>query len=575
VETLFSKSPDHAMIGEVEIIGPSTVYEEEIAVFSLSTASEDVVIHWSVEPPTAGVFGTPNFPEVGFYATDIPGENDIEAEIRIDVSIGDEDPVTKSQSLWIYNRAERDSWRRQWEAVNSSDFCIDSENNIYVTGGALEGFDLDPGPEVCILGAPDNSHISENYIYLSKFSPEGAFLWSRQWGGAESGYESERGFSIDTDSMGNVFVLGSFAGICDFDPGPDVVQHESYKVNDRISGSNFLSCFDKDGNFKWVRILHGRQYSEDSFALIDNDDNITCVGSFCLKAVNAYMPDGDPAVVDNMEFGTSLNDEKWLLAKFNNDGVTLWCTEPSDAQRLSGTQHISAAGIDINGNIYITGHLEGEVDLDPGDGVDLHRSNVTQRNCLFLTSFNPDGTYRWGRSWDYESDTGSVNQMVLSVGNSIIYLSGSLYGVMISNDSQWRLESSLNDVGNYHSTGFMIAINHDGDDIWGVQFCDTECSGPQDIHFSPPGSIFCCGEFRHIDLSVSEHPLDSATSRGDLIRLSDDGIINWVGSYDQTTQLLNGTIESDTDGNVYLLGFDQFNRKMSLMKFAHNEYWFE
>ena len=62
------------------ITGPMSVYEEEISVYKIDgEVPEGAQILWTIDPPEAGVLGTPVFSEVGFQASDRRGDDDLEA----------------------------------------------------------------------------------------------------------------------------------------------------------------------------------------------------------------------------------------------------------------------------------------------------------------------------------------------------------------------------------------------------------------------------------------------------------------------------------------------------------------
>lgn len=52
-------------------------------------------------------------------------------------------------------------------------------------------------------------------IFIQKLSADGAFLWVKQLGGANS----DSGHTITTDSVGNIYVAGTFLGTINFGSG--------------------------------------------------------------------------------------------------------------------------------------------------------------------------------------------------------------------------------------------------------------------------------------------------------------------------------------------------------------------
>lgn len=81
-------------------------------------------------------------------------------------------------------------WSRTYNSPISNkyfgfDVAIDSINNVYVVASSMEGY---------------------SYIWTAKYSPDGLLMWATTYHNIE-GYPS-RGFGIDVDSQGNVYVVG-------------------------------------------------------------------------------------------------------------------------------------------------------------------------------------------------------------------------------------------------------------------------------------------------------------------------------------------------------------------------------
>lgn len=88
---------------------------------------------------------------------------------------------------------------------------VDAGENVYV--GAYFSFtvDFDPGPDsvMATVGYPSE-------IVVLKFNGAGSFKWAAVAGGSGGDYVNEIALDPDND----LFAVGSFAGVADFDPGP-------------------------------------------------------------------------------------------------------------------------------------------------------------------------------------------------------------------------------------------------------------------------------------------------------------------------------------------------------------------
>ena len=92
-------------------------------------------------------------------------------------------------------------WTKQWGTAKHDhgySIAIDSEKNLYVTGGTYGGLDgnINAG-ETC-----SSSKCSD--IFLTKWNADGTKAWTQQWGTA--GYDI--GNAVAVDSAGNVHVTG-------------------------------------------------------------------------------------------------------------------------------------------------------------------------------------------------------------------------------------------------------------------------------------------------------------------------------------------------------------------------------
>ncbi len=88
--------------------------------------------------------------------------------------------------------------------------ATDLSGNVYTTGYFGATADFDPGTGTVNLVSAGNED-----IFVSKLDNGGNFIWAKGMGGSSYDY----GFSIATDSNGNVYTTGGFSGTADFDPG--------------------------------------------------------------------------------------------------------------------------------------------------------------------------------------------------------------------------------------------------------------------------------------------------------------------------------------------------------------------
>lgn len=107
--------------------------------------------------------------------------------------------------------------------ARSSDVTIDKKNDLYLTG-IIEGItDLDPGTGIYELGAPNTFS-----IFTLKLDKNGIFDWAY----SIEANPSDVGFQILVDPTLNVYLMSSFTGYVDFDPGSGVENISTNGFND-------------------------------------------------------------------------------------------------------------------------------------------------------------------------------------------------------------------------------------------------------------------------------------------------------------------------------------------------------
>ena len=236
--------------------------------------------------------------------------------------------------------------------------ATDSAGNVYTTGYFYETADFDPG-----AGTANLTSAGGTDIFISKLNSDGTFAWAKQFGGSSD----DNGYSIATDSAGNVYTTGwFFLRTANFDPGAGTSAG---------SVDIFISKLNSDGSFAWAKNLGGSSFDYGNSIATDSAGNVYTTGYFYETA------DFDPgAGTANL---TSAGGTDIFISKLNSDGTFAW------AKNLGGSSGDRGQGIavDSGGNVYTTGNFEGKADFDPGAGT----FNLTSAGSLdiFISKLSP------------------------------------------------------------------------------------------------------------------------------------------------------------------------------------------
>jgi len=407
-------------------------------------------------------------------------------------------------------------WPLIWGAYGydvGNGIAIDDSGNIYVTGVFEGNVDFDPGPGVDV-------HSGKGYGagFFSKFYADGEFQMARTWGGSVNG-DLCVGFYISVDEFGNVYIVGSFTGTADFDPGPGMAEEASQPG----LYSTFLSKFDQNGDFEWVRTLSTfakYEYPYFSGIGIDNLSNVYITGLF------SGTTDFDPGPGIDEQTATGKYDI--FLTKFDTDGNFQWARTwgGEDSAQEGADYQESGAGLAIDGsdNVYVAGTFWGTADFDPGPGIEEHTS-IGDYDA-FLSKYDSSGTFQWATTWD------STGWGIAWDGDSLIYVAG-----------QTPDGSDLNKFDLWGSLQWSKS--------WGVTF-------PYDIALDGSGNVWVSGQFLDTADMAPGPEVDEHTSNGDhdifVSEFKADGDFTSAQTWGGEGWDWNIDLEADDSGYVYLPG---------------------
>src|SRR5947207_15093577 len=199
--------------------------------------------------------------------------------------------------------------------------AVDGGGNVAVTGDFQNTADFGTGL-LQTAGGRD--------IFLAEYSPDGAPLWSRSFGGT-----SEDGAtSVALDGSGNVIVTGSFTGAVDFGGG---------LLPDLGGGDIFLAKYSPSGAHLWSKRFGGGGSLGEQAAGVtaDGAGNVILTG----------------AILDSVSFGGPVlwSDQTYdiYVAKFTAAGAYLWSRRAGEGYDDSGL----AVAADGSGNALVAGYF--------------------------------------------------------------------------------------------------------------------------------------------------------------------------------------------------------------------------
>ena len=312
--------------------------------------------------------------------------------------------------------------------------AVDDSGNVYVTGVISiysATVDFNPGS-----GLNNLSSNGSDDIFLAKYDSLGNYIWAFNIGGA--GEESSNAIAIDALS-GNIYVTGYInSDNVDFNPGVG-----TNMLSSTNGGCIFLAKYNASGSHLWSFNIGGKSpyigYNEGNSIAIDGLGTIFITGKF----VGPNGVDFDPGTGTKKLIGHIGGDGDYpdiFIAKYSSSGNYVWAINMGADYVISGGIYASSGRslvLDSFDNIYITGYIRGNVDFDPGTGV--NKINTNGQYEKYVAKYDSSGNYLWAFSIGGSSSVGfTANHQI---GGSIaldqfnsFYITGSFWGGNIDFD---------------------------------------------------------------------------------------------------------------------------------------------
>lgn len=151
------------------------------------------------------------------------------------------------------------------------DFKRDSSGNLFLVGlNSSQYEDFDPSSATVFVAASSTSK-----LFILKLNSSYTFNWVKTF--ASSAYANSEFMDFEIDSADNLYTLGRFKNIADFDPG---VATYNLGMSNNAYFQTFIQKLNNDGNFVYAGILQadGSDY-EFAYDMYVTSSAITMVGS--------------------------------------------------------------------------------------------------------------------------------------------------------------------------------------------------------------------------------------------------------------------------------------------------------
>jgi hypothetical protein len=376
--------------------------------------------------------------------------------------------------FFLTNIAFSQNWANQIGGTSidqATSVAVDAVGNSYITGFFSNSINFSDGSLIASSGGKD--------IFIAKYNASGVLDWVKGIGGSGD----DEGKDIAVDNSGNIYVLGNFANVVDFDPSANLALKTAQGSSDV-----FIAKFNNNGTLAQVNSIQGTGADFGENIDLDDSGNFYISGSFSgsldfestlssdnlsatlntnaaffakysINSIFAWSKKIESPVLlaftdmaatpngvflcgyyrDTTDFNPNAGIFKLapagnndaFLAKYNANGSLVW------ANAVKGIDNEAIEGIHVNieGNVLVTGHYFNSIDLEPNNNTFFVTSSG-QRD-LFFAQYSSNGAFRWGKTLGSPDD--DFGYAITTDNQRRIFLAGTFQDLMNVNPNSGKV----------------------------------------------------------------------------------------------------------------------------------------
>ncbi len=292
-----------------------------------------------------------------------------------------------------YSAAGAHVWSKRFGNVSDDvayGVAVDAAGNTLVTGFFTNNADFGGGTLY--------SQYYDQDVFVAKYSPAGAHLWSRNFWSTSTDIAQ----AVAVDANGDVAVTGFFTGAIDAGLGMLRARRDDIFVA-KLGGG--------DGHAIWAKGFGGIDVDRATGVAFDHSGNVLVTGLMYNDSVDFG---GGPLT-------TGYDQDGFLVKLTGAAGAHVWSTRLGGAGNDGG----SSVTADASDNVTVTGYFQGTVDF----GGKVLTSAGASSADIFVVSYAPAGSVRWAQDFGGANGDGWQGGAVTTdAGTNEVVLTSSFEG---------------------------------------------------------------------------------------------------------------------------------------------------
>lgn len=358
-----------------------------------------------------------------------------------------------------YNSSGTGQWTARIASANADSayaLTVDPSDNVIL---GASSFSVAPtiysSDNTTLTPGPTNSGGTD--VYVVKYNSNGI----AQWFGTLASTGEEYVYTTTSDSSGNVYITGHFAGTITVSGtgGSSLTP-----LAQAGSGDVFIAKWSSTGVALWVARVSSTTADYGIGAATDSSGNVYITGFYGAATATAFD-------ASNNAFATTLAPagvDDAFLAKYDPNGLVQWVA------RIAGTSFDSgrAVATDSGGNVYVVGAFSSTtLTVSNANGTTFGTLTGTSAGDVFVIKYNSSGTVQWAtRILTIGSNVGDFTTGVTVDSAGAVYVVG--YGggtgslVLYNSDGSFFGSTSVSTLAVNARQTFLVKYDSSGNVQW-------------------------------------------------------------------------------------------------------------
>ena len=362
--------------------------------------------------------------------------------------------------------------------------ATDDSGNVYVTGrhtGAATVFNANGASTISI------AHTGSGDAFIVKYNTNGVAQWGTR---ATAGLSQDTGFSVATDTSGNVYVAGAYAGTVNVVNGNGT---NAGSLTDSGLGDAFIVKYNTTGTVQWFTRIASTALDIAYGIDTDTSGNVYVIGQCGTTSVNttAFSAGGTafPTVIGNSAGGDA------FIVKYNTSGAVQWVARIGSNSTTADTGF--AIATDNSGNVYVTGRVQLTASVFNANGTAFGTTLTSNNTDAFVVKYDTNGVVQWVARINATPQSDDTGYGITTDGSGNVYVvgQGGAGIVLASNANEVPFGSTVVNTSGKSNESFVVKYDTSGNVQWVSLMSGVGIDEARGIQVDTSGNIYTTGRF--------------------------------------------------------------------------------